>query len=131
MRIIEHFFNKSSGESTIFLDLQPNLCIVYVTKHGLQLLDPKEKPLETEEAHEVMRFIEEYLFTISQNETKITNETEQPIVSSESKASDAPSEVIESPSKEDSKPNEAPSEERGEAKDLGCGVSETSGQANN
>ena len=122
MRIIEHYFNKTDAQSKIYLDLQPNLCIVYVTKDGLQLLDPPEKELTTEEAHSILKFIEEYLDTISEEEKTNQNEsTDQSGVQSANQTTNPNGEVPQSPLEEDSKSN-GQAEERREGEGLGSGL---------
>lgn len=120
MKIIEHLFNKSNGQSTIHLDLEGNLCIVYVTENGLQLLNPPNKELDTEEAHSIIRFIEEYLFTISEEEKlNLTNETkEQSGIQQESQATDPSGEVIK-PTTQESAESGPKAEERREGENLG------------
>lgn len=71
MKIVEHYFDKTNGESKIILDLEPNQSIVYVTKHGLQLLDPKERVLEKEESNKILKFVEEYLEAIQQEDNPV------------------------------------------------------------
>ncbi len=69
MKILEHFFNKNSGESKILLDLEPNTCIVYVTSHGIQVQEPFGiEALTLEQARPIFQFIQEYLDTISEKQ---------------------------------------------------------------
>lgn len=78
MKIIEHLFNRESGQSKIILDLEPNTCIVYVTNHGIQVQEPfGSQALTLEETRPIFQFIQEYLDTIAE-ETILTDKAQSP-----------------------------------------------------
>ena len=118
MKILEHFFNKTSGESKILLDLEPNTCIVYVTSHGIQIQEPfGSQPLTFEQTGPIFQFIQSYLDTISQTEQS-NEQTEQAGIHGTNQATDPSGEVTKPASETDSK-SSSEAKEWGESQDLG------------